>query len=81
MNLPEWFGFQYKRYLSLHMIFWFLILSHCQATKALVSLLTCVNSQSLCCSHTQSMNVDEDSDQNLDLTSLDMSAWAFNEDV
>ena len=63
------------------MMFWFLILLHCQATKALMSLLSCVNSQSLCCSHTQSMNVDEDSDQNLDLTLLDMSAWMIIEDV
>ena len=49
----------------------FCYLSHCLATKA---------HQSLCCSHTQSMGVDEDFDQNLDLTLLDTSACVFNGD-
>ena len=57
----------------------FIYLLSCQRTKAQASLcifeerrlrLACANvqaHQSICCSHTQSMDVDEDSEQNVDL--------------
>ena len=49
-----------RLYLIHHIIFWYL--SHCRATKANVQ-----TRQSLRCSYTQSMDVDVESDQNLDL--------------
>ena len=51
--------------MSQHMRFGYLL--HERAVKALVSLHNGQNHQSLCCSHTQSMGVDKDSDQNSDL--------------
>ena len=48
------------------MCFWYL--SHCRATKAQASLRKRAQTrQSLLCLHAQSMDVDEDSDENLDL--------------
>ena len=45
----------------------FRYLLHCQTTKAQVSLRRVQTHQSLCCLHSHCKNVDEDSDQNLDL--------------
>ena len=54
------YSFTYKIWTST--IFWYL--SHRRAVKAPLSLQTC---QSICCSHAQKVDVEEDSYQNLDL--------------
>ena len=51
--------------LGQHIRFWYL--SHCQAMKTQTSLHKVQAYQSFRCSHTQSLDQDEDSNQNLDL--------------
>ena len=43
-----------------------LVLITLSSNEGSVSLRKCTDSQNLCCLHTQSMDVDEDSDQKLD---------------
>ena len=47
-------------YVSQHMRFWYLL--HCRAMKEYTK-----TGQSMCCLHAQSMDVDEESDQNLSM--------------